>query len=419
MSTDIIVIGGGAAGMMAALFAAKEGAQVLLLDKNRKLGRKLRITGKGRCNLTNNCERKEFLDNIPGDGRFLHSALAAFSPQDTMQFFEEKGLPLKTERGKRVFPQSDNANDVADLLADICRRSGVTIIQAEAIGISVRDGCVRGVKTQDGLLECRACIICTGGMSYPLTGSTGDGYRFAKSLGHTVTEVRPSLVPLESPDPCCARLQGLTLKNVELRIFEDDTLLCREQGEMLFTHFGISGPLVLSASARMHRAGHARYRAEIDLKPALDEKSLDRRILRDLSMYHNKAFHNALVDLVPHALIPELIRLCGIETEPMANEVTKDLRMRLLHALKAFPIEISGTRPYEEAIITAGGVRLRELDPRSMQSRMVQGLYFAGEVLDLDAYTGGFNLQIAWSTGRLAGISAARNTQILSSGSAT
>ena len=407
MNTDVIVIGGGAAGMMAAVFAAKEGAQVLLLDKNRKLGRKLRITGKGRCNLTNNCDRKEFLENIPGDGRFLHSALAAFSPQDTIRFFEEQGLPLKTERGKRVFPQSDNANDVADLLASACRSSGVKIVQAEAVGISVRDGIVRGVKTQDGLQECRACIVCTGGLSYPLTGSTGDGYRFARSLGHTVTEVRPSLVPLESPDPCCARLQGLALKNVELRIFEDDRLLCREQGEMLFTHFGISGPLVLSASSRMRRMGSACYRAEIDLKPALDEKSLDRRILRDLNTYHNKTLHNALVDLVPHALIPELIRLCGIETEPNANEVTKDLRMRLMRALKAFPIEISGTRPYEEAIVTAGGVNLRELDPRSMQSRLVPGLYFAGEVLNLDAYTGGFNLQIAWSTGRLAGISAA------------
>ncbi len=411
MSTDVIVIGGGAAGMMAALFAAKEGAKVLLLDKNRKLGRKLRITGKGRCNLTNNCDRKEFMENIPGDGRFLYSALAAFSPQDTIRFFEEHGLALKTERGKRVFPQSDNANDVADLLVQLCRKSGVGFEQEEAIGISVKDGAVRGVKTKSGLLECRCCIVCTGGMSYPLTGSTGDGYRFAKAAGHTVTELRPSLVPLESPDPCCGRLQGLTLKNVELRIFEDDLLLCREQGEMLFTHFGISGPLVLSASSRMRKTGKARYRAEIDLKPALDDKSLDRRILRDLNAYRNKSLHNAMVDLVPHALIPEIIRICGVESEPAANEVTKELRARLLQALKHFPIEISGTRPYEEAIITSGGVELRELNPRSMQSRLVQGLYFAGEVLNLDAYTGGFNLQIAWSTGRLAGISAGRLAQ--------
>lgn len=417
MKSDVIVIGGGAAGLMAALFAANEGARVLILEKNRILGRKLRITGKGRCNLTNNCERKEFLENIPGDGRFLHSALAAFSPQDTIAFFEEHGLPLKTERGKRVFPQSDNANDVADLLVRLCREKSVRISQSEALGISVRGGAVRGIKTDKGLFECHACIVCTGGLSYPLTGSTGDGYRFAKSLGHTVTEPRPSLVPLESPNSCCARLQGLTLKNVELRIYEDDMLLCREQGEILFTHFGLSGPLVLSASARMRRVGSAQYRAEIDLKPALDEKSLDRRIQRDLNDYRNKALHNAMVDLLPHAMIPEVIRLCGVEKEPSANEVTRELRMRLVHVLKAFPIEISGTRPYEEAIVTAGGIHLTELDPRRMQSRLVEGLYFAGEVLDLDAYTGGFNLQIAWSTGRLAGISAARNIKNQTSGS--
>ena len=417
MNTDVIVVGGGAAGLMAALFAAGEGARVLLLDKNQKLGRKLRITGKGRCNLTNNCERKEFLENIPGDGRFLHSALAAFSPQDTIAFFEEHGLPVKTERGKRVFPQSDNANDVADLLVRLCRKNGVKISQGEVRGISVRDGAVQGVKTENCLIGCSACIICTGGLSYPLTGSTGDGYRFAKSLGHTVTATRPSLVPLESPNSCCARLQGLTLKNVELRIYEDNMLLCREQGEMLFTHFGLSGPLVLSASSRMRRMGSACYRAEIDLKPALDEKSLDRRIQRDLNIYKNKALRNALVDLLPYAMIPEVIRLCGVDTEPAANEVTRELRSRLAHTLKAFPIEISGTRPYEEAIVTAGGILLREVDPRSMQSRLVQGLYFAGEVLDLDAYTGGFNLQIAWSTGKLAGLSAAKNTQIQLSGS--
>ncbi|MCR5137944.1 MAG: NAD(P)/FAD-dependent oxidoreductase [Oscillospiraceae bacterium] len=406
MREDVIVIGGGAAGMMAAVFAARQGAGVLLMEKNGKLGRKLRITGKGRCNLTNNCDRREFMENIPGDGRFLYSALSAFPPQEVMAFFEENGLPLKTERGRRVFPQSDNANDVADLLARLCRRSGVRILTDEAVGISVREQEVRGVKTRDGLLSCGACIVATGGLSYPLTGSTGDGFRFAKSLGHSVRTPRPSLVPLECRDACCARLQGLTLRNVELRILEDGKLLCREQGEMLFTHFGISGPLVLSASSRMRSVGERQYRAEIDLKPALDEETLDRRLQRDLKTYQNRSLSNALTDLLPHALIPEVLEQAEAPETLQANSVTREMRLRLLHTLKAFRLEITGTRPLDEAIITSGGVALKELDPRSMQSKLVRGLYFAGEVLDLDAYTGGYNLQIAWMTGRLAGISA-------------
>lgn len=407
MKADVIVIGAGPAGMMAAYAAAGQGAEVLLLEKNEKTGKKLRITGKGRCNLTNNSDVREVMSNIPGESRFLYSALTAFPPEQVMQFFEEHGLPLKTERGKRVFPQSDQANDVANLMQKLCRENGVSILQAEAKGISLHDGAVCGVKTQNETVSCKACIVCTGGLSYPLTGSTGDGYRFAKAAGHTVTPLRPSLVPLESPDPCCARLQGLSLKNVELRVYEDDKLLCREQGEMLFTHFGVSGPLVLSASSRMRRFDTASYRLEIDLKPALDEKTLDLRIQRDLKKYRNKEFQNALCDLVPHALIPELVRLSEAPEALRANEVTRETRLRLLHSLKAFPIEVSGTRPYAEAIVTAGGVCTKEINPRSMQSKLISGLYFAGEVLDLDAYTGGFNLQIAWSTGRLAGISAA------------
>ncbi len=411
MRTDVIVIGAGPAGMMAAYSAAMEGASVLLLEKNEKTGRKLRITGKGRCNLTNDSDVRGVLANIPGEGRFLYSALTAFPPQKVMEFFEEHGLPLKTERGKRVFPQSDNANDVADLMERLCRENGVTLMRQTAVGISLRDGRVQGVKTEQGTISCRACVVCTGGLSYPLTGSTGDGYRFAKSVGHTVEPLRPSLVPLESPDPCCGRLQGLSLKNVELRVFEDEKLLCREQGEMLFTHFGVSGPLVLSASSRMRCFGSAAYRLEIDLKPALDERTLDLRIQRDLKKYQNREFRNALCDLVPHALIPELVRLSEAPETLRANEVPRETRARLLHVLKAFPIAVSGTRPYSEAIVTAGGVRTREIDPRSMQSKLAAGLYFAGETLDLDAYTGGFNLQIAWSTGRLAGRSAGRKTQ--------
>ena len=400
MKADVVVIGAGPAGMMAAYAAAGQGADVLLLEKNEKTGKKLRITGKGRCNLTNNSDVREVMANIPGESRFLYSALTAFPPERVMRF-------LKTERGKRVFPQSDQANDVANLMQRLCRESGVSILRAEAKGISLHDGAVSGVKIQDETVSCKACIVCTGGLSYPLTGSTGDGYRFAKAAGHTVTPLRPSLVPLESPDPCCARLQGLSLKNVELRVYENDRLLCREQGEMLFTHFGVSGPLVLSASSRMRHFDRAAYRLEIDLKPALDEKTLDLRIQRDLKKYQNKEFRNALCDLMPHAMIPELVRLTEAPEALRANEVTRETRLRLLRNLKAFPIEVSGTRPYAEAIVTAGGVCTKEINPRSMQSKLISGLYFAGEVLDLDAYTGGFNLQIAWSTGRLAGISAA------------
>ena len=407
MKADVVVIGAGPAGMMAAYAAAGQGADVLLLEKNEKTGKKLRITGKGRCNLTNNSDVREVMANIPGESRFLYSALTAFPPERVMRFFEDHGLPLKTERGKRVFPQSDQANDVANLMQRLCRESGVSILRAEAKGISLHDGAVSGVKIQDETVSCKACIVCTGGLSYPLTGSTGDGYRFAKAAGHTVTPLRPSLVPLESPDPCCARLQGLSLKNVELRVYENDRLLCREQGEMLFTHFGVSGPLVLSASSRMRHFDTAAYRLEIDLKPALDEKTLDLRIQRDLKKYQNKEFRNALCDLMPHAMIPELVRLTEAPEALRANEVTRETRLRLLRNLKAFPIEVSGTRPYAEAIVTAGGVCTKEINPRSMQSKLISGLYFAGEVLDLDAYTGGFNLQIAWSTGRLAGISAA------------
>lgn len=410
MKADVIVVGAGPAGMMAALSAAEQGAAVLLLDKNEKTGRKLRITGKGRCNLTNESDVRDVLANIPGDGRFLYSALTAFPPLSVMAFFEEHGLPLKTERGRRVFPQSDRANDVADLMEKLCRESGVSILKAEVKAVSMREGKVQGVKTERETILCKACIVCTGGLSYPLTGSTGDGYRFAESAGHSIVPLRPSLVPLESPDPCCGRLQGLSLKNVELRVYEDEKLLCREQGEMLFTHFGVSGPLVLSASSRMRCFGTADYRLEIDLKPALDEKTLDLRIQRDLKKYQNREFRNALCDLVPHALIPELERLAETPESLRANEVSREMRMKLLRSLKAFPVEISGTRPYAEAIVTAGGVRTKEIDPRSMQSKIVSGLYFAGEVLDLDAYTGGYNLQIAWSTGRLAGIRAGQKS---------
>ncbi len=402
-SPALVVIGGGPAGMMCAYQAAKRGLAVTLLEPNDKLGRKLRITGKGRCNLTNNCDVKTFMANIPGDGRFLYSALSRLGPAETMAFFEENGLPLKTERGNRVFPQSDNANDVANLMASLCRRAGVRILKRRAGQIIAENGAVAGVVTDAGHIPCRAAAVCTGGLSYPLTGSDGAGYRFAEALGHTVNPTRPSLVPLESPDEYCAEMQGFSLKNVTLSAYEDGKLLYKELGEMLFTHFGVSGPLVLSASAHMRKMGSAAYRLEIDLKPGLDEKKLDARLLRDFEKYANKEYKNALGDLLGSKMIPVVIRLSGIPEDTRVNHITREQRMKLLHLLKAFPVAVSGARLIDEAIVTAGGVSTKEVNPRTMESKLVSGLYFAGEVLDLDAYTGGFNLQIAWSTGFVAG----------------
>ena len=400
---DLVVIGGGPAGMMCAAQAAGRGLSVCLLDPNRMLGRKLRITGKGRCNVTNNCDVRSFMANIPGDGRFLYSAVNRFSMQDTMAFFTELGVPLKTERGERVFPESDNANDIADAIASLCRKRGVRVLRTTAKDILTENGAVSGVVTGEGLISCRAAAVCTGGKSYPLTGSDGAGYRFAEKLGHSVIPPRASLVPLESPDEYCAQMQGFALKNVTLSAYENGKLIFRELGEMLFTHFGVSGPLVLSASSKMRSMGKAEYRLEIDLKPALDEKKLDARLLRDFEKYANREYQNALGDLVGRSMIPVIVRLSGIPPETKVNMITRQQRTALLQLLKAFPVSVSGTRPIDEAIVTAGGVSTKEVNPRTMESKLVSGLYFAGEVLDLDAYTGGFNLQIAWSTGFVAG----------------
>ncbi|MBO5496987.1 MAG: NAD(P)/FAD-dependent oxidoreductase [Oscillospiraceae bacterium] len=400
---DLVVIGGGPAGMMCAYTAAERGLSVVLLEPNDKLGKKLRITGKGRCNVNNNCDIKTFMANIPGDGRFLYSALNRLSPADTIVFFESRGLPLKTERGNRVFPQSDNANDVANLMASLCKKAGVRIRRTSAKQIITENGAVAGVATGEGYLPCRAAAVCTGGLSYPLTGSTGAGYEFARNLGHTVTPLRPSLVPLVSPDAYCAEMQGFAPRNVTLSAYEDDKLIYRELGEMLFTHFGVSGPLALSASAKMRKMGSAAYRLSIDLKPGLDEKKLDARILRDFEKYANREFKNALGDLAGHSMIPILVRLSGIPEDKPVNSITREERKRLVSLLKAFPVAVSGFRPIEEAIVTSGGVSTKEINPRSMESKLVSGLYFAGEVLDVDGYTGGFNLQIAWSTGYVAG----------------
>lgn len=400
--TDLVVIGGGAAGMLCSALAAQRGLRVILLEPQKTLGRKLRITGKGRCNVTNNCDIKTFMSNIPGDGRFLYSALNRLPPQSLMELFEDLGVPLKTERGNRVFPQSDNANDIAGALVRFLDRSGVKVIHKPAKHILTEDGAVSGVELQDETINCRAAVICTGGLSYPLTGSTGDGYRMARELGHTVTPCRASLVPLESDDDYCAEMQGFSLKNVTLSAYEDDKLIFKELGEMLFTHFGVTGPLVLSASSHMRHFGEVKYRLEIDLKPALDEKKLDARLLRDFEKYANRDFANALCDLAGRTMIPVLVKLSGIPPEEKVNSITREQRMKLLHLLKAFPVSVSGTRPIDEAIVTSGGVSLKEINPRTMESKLVPGLHFAGEVLDLDAYTGGFNLQIAWSTAYVA-----------------
>ena len=337
LSADAVVIGGGAAGMMCSLIAARRGLDVILLEPNKMLGRKLRITGKGRCNVTNNCDIKDFLTNIPGDGRFLYSALNRLSPRDTMQFFESLGLPLKTERGNRVFPVSDNANDVAGTLARNLERSGVRHIRESANHIIAENGEVTGVKTDSGDISCRAAVICTGGLSYPLTGSTGAGYKMARELGHSIVPCRPSLVPLESDDEYCAQMQGFSLKNVTLSAYENDKLIFRELGEMLFTHFGVSGPLVLSASSHMRNFGSAKYRLSIDLKPALDEKKLDARLLRDFEKYANRDFANSLCDLAGKTMIPVLVELSGIPAEEKVNSITRQQRHDLLRLFKEFP----------------------------------------------------------------------------------
>ena len=402
LKADAVVIGGGAAGMLCSAVAAERGLDIILLEPNKVLGRKMRITGKGRCNVTNNCDIKEVLNNIPGDGRFLYSALNRLSPRDTMELFESHGVMLKTERGNRVFPVSDNANDVAGALARWLGRGGVRHMRASAKQILTENGEVCGVRTNEGVIDCRAAVICTGGLSYPLTGSTGAGYELAREMGHTVTPCRPSLVPLESDDEYCAEMQGFSLRNVTLSAYENDKLIFRELGEMLFTHFGVSGPLVLSASSHMRNFGKAKYRLSIDLKPALDEKKLDARLLRDFEKYANRDFENALGDLAGRTMIPVLVKLSGIPADEKVNSITRSQRHDLLRLFKEFPVSISGPRPIKEAIITSGGVLTKEINPRTMESKLVSGLYFAGEVLDLDAYTGGFNLQIAWSTAFVA-----------------
>lgn len=403
MNYDGIVIGGGPAGMFAAITAASRGSRVLLLERNDRLGKKLLITGKGRCNVTNDCDESEVLKNVPRNGRFLYSALAACPPARVMEFFEKNGCPLKTERGNRVFPVSDRSQSILECLQNQLRSSKVTVRTGRVTDILTEDGRVTGVKTQQETYTANWVILATGGLSYPTTGSNGDGYRMARQLGHSVIEPEGSLVPLETAGEDCQDMQGLSLRNVAVKLInEKNKVLYKDFGELLFTHFGVSGPTVLSASAHMK----GQCRLVIDLKPALEEGKLDARLLRDLEMYQNRSMENALTDVLPRSMIPVMLRRCGIDPSMQANSLTKQQRRSLLEQMKGFSLEITGKRPVSEAIITSGGVKVSEVDPRTMASKLVEGLYFAGEVLDCDAYTGGFNLQIAWSTAYAAAVAA-------------
>ena len=406
---SVIVVGGGAAGMMAAVTAAKSGAEVILFEKNDRLGKKLRITGKGRCNVTNDCDKNEFLSNVASNSKFLFASLSRFSTSDTKDFFEECGVPLKTERGKRVFPVSDKAQDIVSAMENACIEAGVRIIKKKVDSLIIEEGKVLGVTANCEAYGANAVIVCTGGASYPRTGSTGDGYRFAKAAGHKIVDIKPSLVPLVSKGRLCAHLQGLSLKNIAFKVknSENGKVVFEDFGEMMFTHFGLTGPVVLSASAHLSDIESGKYIACIDMKPALDFKTLDARILSDFNECINKDFINSLDALLPQKMIDAVVGLSGIDPRKKVNSITKEEREKLVSVIKNIEIPLIGFRSIDEAIITKGGVSVSEVSPKTMESKLVSGLYFAGEVLDLDAYTGGFNLQIAFSTATLAGENAA------------
>lgn len=400
---DCIVIGAGAAGMYAAVHSAANGYKTAIIEPNEKVGRKLAITGKGRCNVTNNCDSDEIMKNIPRNPRFLYSALSMCSPADVMSFFEGEGVPLKTERGNRVFPVSDKAYDIVDALFFRMKREGVEIIKAKAVAVNASEGLVTGVKTDKGVFNSPKVILATGGMSYPVTGSTGDGYKIARALGHTITPLKPSLVPIETEENC-GEMMGLSLKNsvLSVRDNEKNKVIFKELGEMIFTHFGVSGPLVLSASSRMEEITEGRYSLLIDLKPALSEEQLDARVQRDFAERKNMQLDNALRKLLPEKIIGPLLKKCGIDSEKQCNSVTREERLALVKTVKAFSLKPVSYRPIAEAIITDGGVSVKEINPKTMESKIVGGLYFAGEIIDVTGFTGGFNLQIAFSTGYAA-----------------
>ena len=409
MKNKVTVIGAGAAGLMAAGFAAEKGLEVVLIERNERPARKVMITGKGRCNVTNNCnDLNELISNVPVNGRFLYSAFSKFMPQDTIDFFENRSVPLKTERGNRVFPVSDKAVSIVDALSDFAFKSGAKMIRGRAVDFGTKNDKIKSVITESGdEIETDAVIIATGGKSYPTTGSTGDGYSLAKSVGHTIITPVPSLVPLTAHEGWCSDLQGLSLRNVSIKVVdkEKDKEIYSDFGEMLFTHFGLSGPIILSASSHMRDMKRDKYEIHIDLKPALNEEQLDLRLQRDFHKYSNKDFINSLHDLLPNKLIPVIVRLSEIEPSTKVNQITHEMRHNLVLLLKDLKVTVTDFRPIEEAIVTSGGIKTGEISPKTMKSKLIDNLYFAGEVIDVDAYTGGFNLQIAFSTGHLAGIS--------------
>lgn len=409
--SHVIVVGGGAAGMFAAIAAAKNGHQVTLYEKNEKLGKKIFITGKGRCNITNAADMEELFDAVVTNSKFLYSSFYGYTNQNVIDFFEDAGVPVKIERGNRVFPTSDHSSDVIRALEREMKKAGVKVcLNTEVKSVEAENGKFDRVVLKDTTTQTAdACIVATGGLSYRSTGSTGDGFRFAESVGHKVTQCFPSLVPMETKEPWICELQGLSLRNVEAKILDGKKELYKDFGEMLFTHFGVSGPLIISASSYvgkkiMDKKGQKKeLTLEIDLKPALTEEQLDQRVLRDFEENHNRQFKNAITKLFPTKLIPVMLELGGIDPEKKVNSIEKEERKQFVHLMKHFRMTLTGLRDYPEAIITKGGVNVKEIDPGTMESKLVKGLYFAGEVLDLDALTGGFNLQIAWSTGYAAG----------------
>lgn len=398
METDVIIIGGGAAGAMAGVLCSQRGRKTIIFEPNGKIGKKLLITGKGRCNVTNNCTPDELLKNIPRNPRFLYSAFSRFSSADTMELFEGFGVPLKTERGNRVFPVSDKAADIVSALDRNLKKNGVRIIKEKVTDIIVGDGVCKGVVAGGKQYFSQSVLLATGGKSYPLTGSDGSGYALAEKTGHTVTPLEPSLVPIVCSEKYCADMMGLSLRNVTLSLYDGKKKIYSELGEMLFTHFGVSGPLVLSASSHISKMESGRYKILIDLKPGLSLKQLDSRIQRDFSENINRIFGNSLSKLLPAKLVPTAVRLSGIPGETKVNQITREERLAFAQLLKEFPLTVKGFRPIEEAIITSGGINIKEINPKTMESKLVQNLYFAGEIIDTDGYTGGFNLQIAFST---------------------
>lgn len=402
----IIIIGGGAAGLIASATAAKRGEDVTVIEKNSRPARKVMITGKGRCNVTNACfDLDDLINSVVTNKRFMYSAFSSFMPYDTIALIEEMGVPTKIERGNRVFPESDKAVDIVDALVKNAKQSGVKFVEGTVTSFNTENNVIKSVNLADGtVVDGDAFAICTGGLSYQSTGSTGDGYRLAESVGHSITDIEPALISLVASNGFVPKLQGLSLRNISIKLLDDEKEIYSDFGEMLFTHYGVSGPVILSASSHMTHPKEHNYKIVIDLKPALDEQTLDKRIQRDFAENTNKDFINSLSKLLPNKLIPVIVKLSGIEPSEKVNQITKAQRQNLVHLLKNFTVNISDFRPINEAIITSGGVDVKEINPKTMGSKIIDNLFFAGEVIDVDAYTGGFNLQVAFSTGYLCGM---------------